>query len=130
MEGKCQKSILKNGLKPRAATVSGHSDSGKEKRGKLKHLGLAIPENTVIIVHVVSCLCRPSDGRKEKKMKNGNQSYRVDSRRAAWRLIDSLFEGDYTYDVDQSHVTGYPIYLGTLGGYIIVLKPSTEGFLF
>ena len=50
--------------------------------------------------------------------KNGNQSYHVDSKKAAWRLIDTLFWGDYTYDVDQSHVTGYPIYLGTLGGYI------------
>lgn len=63
---------------------------------------------------VVFAVIRRQEG--EKKMKN--QSYHTDSRKKAWRLVDSLFWGDYTYDVDQSHVTGYPIYLGTLGGYI------------
>ena len=51
-------------------------------------------------------------------MKNGNQSYHVDSRKKAWRLVDDLFFGDYTYNGYQSHQNGYPVYEGTLGGYI------------
>ena len=51
-------------------------------------------------------------------MKNGNRAYHVDSRRKAWRLIDDLFFGDYVYNGHQSHQNGYPVYDGTLGGYI------------
>ena len=50
----------------------------------------------------------------------------VDSRKKAWEAVDHLFNGDYIKDEIASMNAGYPVFVGTLGGWISDLGNRLE----